>query len=83
VSDLEQTLTTGAQELNRAAARRIADLEEAVDTRLAELERAAANDRIARLAARLNSVGRLAVVAVVLSILALGVAVAALALAVA
>src|SRR5262245_3236803 len=81
VSDLEQTFTTGTQELNRAAAQRIADLEEAVDTRLAELQRAAANDRIPRLGVRLNSVGRLAVVAVVLSILALGVAIAALAVA--
>ena len=78
VSDLEQTITTGTEELNRVTAQRIGDLEEAIDARLVELQRAAVNDRIARLGARLTSVGRLAIVAVVVSILALGVAVAAL-----
>jgi hypothetical protein len=81
ISDLEQTIATGTDELNRAAAQRITDLEEAVDVRLAELQRAALNDRIARLGARVTSVGRLAVLAVVVSILAFGVAVAALAVA--
>lgn len=82
VSDLERALATGTEELNRVTAQRIGDLEEAIDARLVELQRAAVNDRIARLGARLTSVGRLAVVAVVVSILALGLAVAALAVAV-
>jgi hypothetical protein len=81
VSDLEQALASGTEELNRAAEQRIAALEEAVDARLAEMQRGAVNERIAQLATRLASLGRLAVVAMVLSILALGVAVAALAVA--
>ena len=81
VSDLEQSLATGTAELNRAADQRIADLEEAVDARLREMREAAVNERLAQIAARVTTVGRLAIVAVVIGILALGAAVASLAVA--
>jgi len=79
VNDLQQTIAVGTAELNRAADDRVAELEEEVDARLAELRDAAVNDRFAELASRLAVVGRLAIVAVILSIVALGVAAAAFA----
>jgi hypothetical protein len=79
VTDLEQTLVTGTAELNHAADQRLAELEEAIDARLEEMQQAAVNDRIAILAARVTKVGRLATVAAILSILALGAALVAMA----
>ncbi len=79
VSDLQQAIAAGTAELNRAADLRVDDLEEEVDARLAELHDAAVNDRFAELASRVAVVGRLAIVAVILSIVALGVAAAAFA----
>src|SRR6266508_5692215 len=76
VSDLQQAIAAGTAELNRAADLRVDELEEEVDARLAELHDAAVNDRFAELASRVAVVGRLAIVAVILSIVALGVAAA-------
>src|SRR6266511_5289340 len=79
VNDLQQTIAAGTAELNRAADDRVAELEEEVDARLAELRDAAVNDRFAELASRVAVDGRLAILAVILSIVALGVAAAAFA----
>jgi hypothetical protein len=79
VSAIGQTIAEGTSELNRAADTRVAELEREVDTRLAELEDEAVNDRFAELASRMAVLGRLTIAALIMSIVALGVALAALA----